>query len=152
MQENDSELLSGFPVVTHLPVLWGDQDVFCHVNNTTYIRWFESARVEYMIRIGFSHKGLQDYQSGSLEPILAAVHCDFRRPLTFPDRVQIGTRISRIGRTSMTLQHKLMSEEHQEIAAEGARVVVAYAYSQNKPQPVPKSLREKIEKLEGKTF
>lgn len=152
MQENDFELLSDFPVVIRLPVLWGDQDVYCHVNNTTYIRWFESARVAYMIRVGFSHQGLQGYRPGSLEPILAAVHCDFRRPLTFPDSVQIGTRISRIGRTSMTLQHKLVSEAHHDVAAEGTSVFVVFDYSQHKSQPVPESLREAIEKLEGKTF
>ncbi len=30
--------LDGYPVVLTLPVLWGDQDAFEHVNNTVYLR------------------------------------------------------------------------------------------------------------------
>ena len=39
--------LAGFPVTINLPVLWGDQDAFRHVNNIVYLRWFESARIAY---------------------------------------------------------------------------------------------------------
>jgi acyl-CoA thioester hydrolase len=34
-------LLAGFPVVITVPVQWGDQDAFGHVNNTVYFRWME---------------------------------------------------------------------------------------------------------------
>ena len=45
------ELLTGYPVVTTIPVLWGDQDAFGHVNNLAYLRWAETARVEYLLRV-----------------------------------------------------------------------------------------------------
>lgn len=45
-------LLAGFPVVIEIPVQWGDQDAFGHVNNTVYLRWLESGRIAYMTRIG----------------------------------------------------------------------------------------------------
>jgi len=38
--------------VIELPVLWGDQDAFGHVNNLRYMGWAETARVEYLRRIG----------------------------------------------------------------------------------------------------
>lgn len=44
-------LLAGFPVITELSVLWGDEDSFAHVNNVAYLRWCETARVEYLRRI-----------------------------------------------------------------------------------------------------
>ncbi len=46
------ERLEGFPVVVEIPVLWGDMDAFQHVNNVTYFRYFESARIAYFERIG----------------------------------------------------------------------------------------------------
>ena len=38
-------LVSEYPNVMSLPVLWGDMDAFQHVNNTASIRWFESSRI-----------------------------------------------------------------------------------------------------------
>ena len=44
--------LADFPVVIALPVQWGDQDAFGHVNNTIPIRWFESSRIAYLEHSG----------------------------------------------------------------------------------------------------
>ena len=41
-----------FAITIELPVLWGDQDAFGHVNNTVPIRWFELARMAYFERTG----------------------------------------------------------------------------------------------------
>ena len=46
------EALAGFPVVVGIPLLWGDLDAFGHINNVVYFRWCETARVEYMVRVG----------------------------------------------------------------------------------------------------
>ena len=43
-----------FRVLLDWPVQWGDQDLFGHVNNTVYFRWFETARVDYLNRIGLA--------------------------------------------------------------------------------------------------
>ena len=36
-----------WPVRRELPVQWGDMDAFAHVNNTVYLRWFETVRIAY---------------------------------------------------------------------------------------------------------
>ena len=46
------ELLKSFPVVAKVPVRWGDMDSFQHVNNVSYFRYFESARIQYFEAIG----------------------------------------------------------------------------------------------------
>jgi acyl-CoA thioester hydrolase len=51
--ERTAELLAGYPVVVEIPVAWGDMDYFRHVNNIVFFRYFESARIEYLERIGF---------------------------------------------------------------------------------------------------
>ena len=40
------EALIDYPVVTTIPLLWGDHDAFGHVNNLVYLRWCETARAE----------------------------------------------------------------------------------------------------------
>ncbi len=138
-------LLDRFPVVITLPVQWGEQDAFGHVNNTIYFRWFESARIEYFARIGLNHL----LEVEPLGPILAAISCDYRRQITFPDSVRVGIRVTRIGRTSMSMEHAVMSQRQAAIAAEGSSTIVVYDYAANKPQPVPVTIRQAIEDLEG---
>ena len=41
------ELLSEFPVVLEIPVAWGDMDAMLHVNNTVYLRWFLTGRLNH---------------------------------------------------------------------------------------------------------
>ena len=40
-------LLEDYPVVLEIPVAWGDMDALNHVNNTVYLRYFESSRIAY---------------------------------------------------------------------------------------------------------
>ena len=91
--------MAEFPVVVRWPVQWGDQDAFGHVNNTVYFRWFETCRIEYLERLGFNAM----MQRAQIGPILAAIKCQYRKPVTFPDTVQIGARVTRLGRASMDM-------------------------------------------------
>src|SRR3954471_19281399 len=100
-----SRLLEGFPVVIEVPVWWGDQDAFGHVNNTVPLRWFESARIAYSTRTGLSAL----MPTRRIGPILASITANSRRQLRFPDTVFVGARITRIGRTSMTMDHTVVS-------------------------------------------
>lgn len=139
------ELLAGYPVVIELPVQWGDQDAFGHVNNVIYFRWFESARIAYFGRIGL----MKPEDVAQVGPILASSSCDYRRSIVFPDSVRIGIRSSRIGRTSIAFEHRIVSVEQRALAAEGTSTTVVYDYTAKRPSPVPDNLRRAIEALEG---
>jgi acyl-CoA thioester hydrolase len=141
-------LLAGFPVVIDLPVQWGDQDAFAHVNNVVFLRWLESSRISYMSRIGvfqlFPHRGIG--------PILASIKCDYRRQVTFPDTVAVGVRAARVGRTSIGLEHAIASRGQGQVVAEAAATIVVFDYRANTPYPVPAAIRQAIETLERRDF
>jgi acyl-CoA thioester hydrolase len=146
MGESPSDPLAGFPVVIEVPVWWGDQDAFGHVNNTVFLRWFESARIAYTTRAGMPEL----MKTLRIGPILASVTCHFRRQVKFPDTVRVGARIARIGRTSLTMDHAVESRAHGALAAEGTSTIVAFDYDAGRPVPVPESLRAAIEAIEGR--
>ncbi len=148
MDSEIEKLREGFPIWVTLPVQWGDQDAFGHVNNTVYFRWFESARIAYGGRIDLSESG----DGGKIAPILAAITCNYRRQLKYPDTVHVGARIVRIGRSSLTMEHRLVSEAWRAVVAEGDSTLVAFDYAAQKPVPVPAAVRSRIEQLEGKRF
>src|SRR4051794_32174004 len=140
--------LADYRIVLTLPVQWGDQDAFQHVNNTVYLRWFESARILYGEQIGLFER----MKAENIGPILASITCHYRLPITYTDMVLIGARITRIGRSSLTMDHVLMSEAASAVAAEGTSTLVLYDYSTARPHPVPGEIRKAIEALEGKSF
>jgi acyl-CoA thioester hydrolase len=141
-------LLKNFPVVVALPVFWGDQDAFGHVNNKVTFRWFESARIAYFERIGL----LELYAAERIGPILASTSCDYRRQLNFPDTVHVAIKAARIGRTSLSMEHIVVSQYQSAIAAEGRSTVVVFDYRTNQPSPVPPAVRQAIAVLEGRQF
>ena len=140
--------LADYPVATALPVQWGDQDAFGHVNNTAPIRWFESARIAYL-----EQSGLRHMMSGvGPGPILASIRCQYRRQLNYPDTVLIGVRVSSLRHSSITMEHAIYSQSLGEIAAEGESVIVIFDYESNRPRRVPADVRAAFEKLEGRTL
>ncbi len=141
-------LLSGFPVVTTIPLLWGDEDAFGHVNNLAYLRWCESSRVEYLQRVGL----WTDLPPSGAGPILASVTCDYKAQLKYPDTVQVGTRVSRIGNTSFRMEHRIVSRSAQEVAALVDSTLVLLDYRLGKPVPIPLDIRRTIGELEGRIF
>jgi acyl-CoA thioester hydrolase len=144
--ERPHEALRGFPVVISLSVEWGDQDSFAHVNNTVYLKWCETARVVYLEKIGM----WQMIRNDGVGPILASISCDYRQPVTFPDNVQVGARISRIGRSSFRMDHLIVSAAQNAVVAESHSTLVFIEYKHGKPLPLPPNLRQAMETLEGR--
>ncbi len=137
--------LDGFPEVVEIPVQWGDQDAFRHVNNTVYFRWFESSRIAYGRKVGL----WELLEFANIGPILASVQCDYRHPLTYPDIVRVGSKVLRVGRTSLTFEHRVIGQSSSAIAAEGTAVLVLYDYNKAEPCPIPDRIRQAILDIEG---
>jgi acyl-CoA thioester hydrolase len=135
--------LEDYPVVIEETVLWGEMDAFQHVNNTVYFRYFESARIAYFQAVGY----LDWMRAEGSGPILASTSCRFRRPLTWPDSIQIGARVSELGEDRFTMEYAIYSQSQQTIAAIGQGVAVHFDYRGGGKQPIPGSIREAIEKL-----
>ena len=139
------KLLEGFPVIVDIPVYWGDQDYFQHVNNVAYFRYFEQARIAYFDRI----KVWEFLEKTGIAPIMASTRCRFRAPLSHPDVVSIGASVSDIGRDRLTMKYIVASHRLSKIAAEGDGVLVTYDYRNNRKVPVPDELKRNILDLEA---
>ena len=134
--------MENFPVVVEFPVRWGEIDALGHVNNTVYFQWFESARIAFFGRTEFPTT-LADHVS----PILAQTECEFLRPVTFPSDVSIGTRVSRVGNTSLTMEYLVQLVDGTDVAR-GKAVVVLVDTRSGKPQPLPESVKTAVAALD----
>ena len=133
-----------WPVTIELPVQWGDEDSFGHVNNVIYLRWFESARIAYFERAGVLS------QMPEVGPIQARQEIDYRLPLHYPDRLLVSATVTKLGNTSFTMGLRLRSHAHERaIAAEGLAVIVMMDYRNHRKVPIGAELRKRIQELEA---
>ena len=133
-----------WPIQLHIPVQWGDMDALQHVNNAVYLRWFESARIAYFLRVGL----LDRVERERIGPILARATVDFRRPVTYPDTVTCSATVARVGRTSLVMAYRITSERQGgAVVAEGEGVVVVFNYRTGEKVEVDAELRGKIAAL-----
>ncbi len=128
------------PVSIEIPVAWGDMDAFGHVNNTIYLRWFESARIAFFYAAKVPHQRMVMTQA----PILAHTSCTFELPLAFPDTVRVTAATTRVGTKSFTMRYEVHSQQHQRRAAHGDGVVVWYDYPSQSSAALPADLRERL--------
>ena len=141
------DLLQSYPSKIAIPVQWGDMDAAQHVNNIIYLRWFETARIQY-----FEHlQELMDFTGeAELGAILAETYCRYKMPVTYPDTVLVAVRVlpDTIDKFSFRMQHIIISQQHQRIAAEGWTRIVCYDYREKRKTSIPARLKEKILAIE----
>jgi len=144
-QTDMDNVLERCPIVIETPVAWGQMDAFHHLNNTAYFRFFESARIAYFERLDL----LTFMDATGVGPILASTNCRFKIPLTYPDTVSIGSRVSEMQNDRFTMEYYVVSHKHQRVAAEGTGLIVCFNYTENKKTPVPEEIKRRIEALEA---
>jgi len=137
--------LDGFNHTHAINVRFKDIDVLGHVNNAVILTYVESARVPFLVALDIRspRAGV-----GDIAFIVAHINCDFRQPIFYGQKVEVGTRVSRIGKTSLRLDHRV--EADGELAAEGYCVLVHFDYATQKSTPVTPEMVRKIEAFEGK--
>ncbi len=138
------QLLSSFPCTIEIPVLWGYMDALQHVNNTVYFRFIETGRCSYLEMLKLGTLGSEDQTN----TILASVQCSFKAPVTYPDTVIVGTRVTKIGNSSINMHHLIVSLKENKIMAESEGVLVILDQD-NRSMRVPDQLRSDIRNLEN---
>jgi acyl-CoA thioester hydrolase len=93
---------------------WMDNDVYGHVNNVVYYSYFDTVVNEYLIR-----KGALDIEHGTTIGLVVETQCNYFAPLVFPERVEAGLRVARLGSSSVRYEVGLFREGETQPAAQG---------------------------------
>ncbi|MCX6620745.1 MAG: acyl-CoA thioesterase [Acidobacteria bacterium] len=143
-QKTPAERLEEYPVTFSMPVQWGDQDPFGHVNNVMYFRWCETARISYLDRTGIWDL----YRNENIGPIIASIHCNFRQPVVYPDQIHVGAKVSKLGNRSFQMDHLIISDALG-VVADATSTLVIFDYKKSKSHPIPDTVREAIRRIEA---
>lgn len=140
----DRPTRSAFRHFVDIPTRWGDNDVYGHVNNVVYYSYFDTAVNRHLIEAG----GL-DIHGGAAIGLVVETRCQFHAALAFPDLVQAGLTVTKLGRSSVTYAIGLFQGEAREAAALGHFVHVWVDRDTRRPVPVPAAIRAALEPLQG---
>jgi acyl-CoA thioester hydrolase len=136
--EGERPRLEEFVHRIELPVRWSDMDRMAHVNNAAIVTYAESGRIAYFEELlEYDPKLWNEYGI-----ILAQIDCSFLAQLRYPGEIVVGTRVTRIGRTSLQLRSGIFS--HGEPVAATADRVVWFDYVNQQPLPIPDAMRRRI--------
>jgi len=122
---------------TDIEVRFADLDAYRHVNNATYFTFLETARINL-----FREKFAEQLQSGLLF-LVAEASCRYLQPIGLNDRVTIGLRCDKVGRSSFTLGYRI-TDGSERLFAEAQTVMVCYDGKNQKSVAIPDNLRQTL--------
>ena len=131
-----------YPHFLAIPTRWKDNDVYGHVNNIDYYSFFDTVINEYLI-----HSGGLDIHSGAAIGFAAETHCTFLKSIVFPQVVDAGLRVARLGNSSVRYEIGLFIAGDAEPAAEGWFVHVFVDRASRRSTPIPPALRTALSRL-----
>jgi acyl-CoA thioester hydrolase len=120
-----------------------DNDTYGHVNNVVYYSYFDTVINEYLIREG----GL-DIHAGAVIGLAIETFCKFRAPLSFPETVDAGLRVGKLGNSSVRYEIGLFQRGVDTPAATGHFVHVFVVRATGRPAAMPAPIRAALERLQ----
>jgi acyl-CoA thioester hydrolase len=121
-------------------VRFGDLDAMKHLNNVVFLRYFETARINYLNALMDSHDPVN--RADGFGFIFASCTIDYRSPAHFDEDVAIRVRPAEIGTKSLKLEFEMAVGER--VIAEGHGILVGYDYESGQTVPLPDALKERL--------
>jgi acyl-CoA thioester hydrolase len=153
--DDPRDLAGDFGCRRDVEVRFADTDAMGHVNNAAYLTYIEIARAAYYEQATGRPLplGVHGAEEGM---ILADARVVFRAPAFYGETLSVETRVTGLGRTSFTMEHRITAPGSRyapaRLIAVAESVLVTYDYSAARPIPLPGSLLEGIEVVEGRSF
>jgi acyl-CoA thioester hydrolase len=122
---------------TELAVRWRDLDAFNHVNNAMYLGYLEEARLRWLVTLD------GPWMNANVAPVVASALVNFRRPIAWPEDVVVELFVDRIGNSSLTLGHRILSAKDSTVLyCDGHVAMVWFDSRSGKSAPLPDCVRE----------
>jgi len=121
---------------------WMDNDAYGHVNNVVYYSWFDTVVNAWLV-----DAGLLDITGGATIGLVVETGCQYHRSVAFPEAIEAGIRIARLGNSSVRWEVGIFTEGQDEPAATGFFVHVYVDRVNRRPAPLPATWRDRLAEL-----
>jgi acyl-CoA thioester hydrolase len=120
---------------------YADFDMLGHLNNATYVTYFEVARIQYFLKIGWT---LEDVSN-----VVAHLDIDFLVPVLPHTDVACGVKTISLGVKSFQMQYELTSPDLTVCFSRAHSVQVCIDKKKGKAMEMPANIRQLLVKYEG---
>ncbi len=121
---------------------WSDNDVYGHLNNVVYYSLFDT-----VVNATLIEAGLLDPATSRVVGLVVETNCRYFASLAYPDIVEIGLAVERLGRSSVTYRLGVFKAGAAQAAAAGRFTHVYVDRQTNRPVPIPDGHRKLMEQL-----
>lgn len=125
-----------------IPTRWRDVDMYQHVNNVVFYAYFDTVIGDYLIK----HGGL-DYENSDTIGFAVETHCNFLSPVKFPDILNVGLRVGKLGNSSCRYEIGIFKQNEEAPSAVGYFVHVFVNRDNTRPETITGQMREALERL-----
>lgn len=133
---------ASYPHFQIVPTRWMDNDAYGHVNNVVYYSYFDTVVNQYLIE-----NGALDIENSPVIGLVVDTGCSYYAPVSFPDRVEAGLRVARLGTSSVRYEVGLFRNDDPTPAACGHFVHVYVDRETRRPAALPETLRTVLGRL-----
>lgn len=136
--------MDGYPFVIDKRVRYSETDSAGILNNISVFKYFEIGRIECWRTAGIR---VPEINSNGTGFVMVRQECDYRRPVYPDEMLEVGVRLGGIGNTSFTTEYQVCRKATGEVVANGKTVHVVMDVKDRTLLPVPRDIREKMEKI-----
>lgn len=135
---------SHYPHIAPYTTRWLDNDVYGHMNNSIYYHLFDSLVNAFLI----SHCGFDPSTSAQIGLVVHS-QCDYFGSVGFPDMLDMGLRIKKLGKSSVTYECAVFEQGTEAVKAIGEFVHVFVERETRKPMAdgMDGAVKEKLQAL-----
>ena len=118
---------------------WADNDIYGHVNNVNYYSYFDTAANSLLIqKTGFN------IHNSEIIGLVVDSACSFQQELSFPEIIEVGVAIAKIGNSSLTYDLAIFKQGKGEASAQGQFVHVFVERETKKSTSIPQEMRDAL--------
>lgn len=133
----------GYQAFRTITTRWMDNDAYGHVNNVVYYSWFDTVVNAHLIE-----QGVLDIEHGKTIGLVIETQCNYFAPLAFPQVVEAGLRVAKVGKSSVRYEVGLFVQGEPLTAAKGHFVHVYVDRATRRPTELPAPLKKVLEALQ----
>jgi acyl-CoA thioester hydrolase len=120
-----------------VPTRWLDNDIYGHVNNVNYYSFFDTAVNRFLIE-----EHVLDIHAGAIVGFVVDTGCSYFKPVAFPDALQVGLRVTKLGTSSVRYELALFRNGDEQPSAAGHFVHVYVDRGTGRAVPIPEAPRK----------
>jgi acyl-CoA thioester hydrolase len=110
-----------------------------HLNHGTAVNLIEDVRVRHAADIG-----LEPYNRYKFPFIVASMKLDYLKQISYPEKLTIGIRVSRVGGKSFDYEYGVFIEGDDECAITCEMTLVCFDFAGQKSVPVFDALKDEL--------